>query len=412
MSGTPLHEFTAFAASQGPAWLDSAEAVINDVSQNTYTWTRLIKANAMEDMIQGGDEITNRVYLSGTSTFQRYNPNATFSYPTLQPGVNWTIPWAFGMFSVAWNKQIVGLNKNQFTKTARAQKYKDVLRQLHQNAWTMTCTDMEAELWALPNADLMESTSPSDARQPLSIPALINEFTNGLPTAACDASGTLWTTKQQIAPATYGAWVPNQQGYTYAKAAGGVLLPDTAALCAPLFLALSGAFMDTQFDRLPKTPEYAEKSTSPNFIGASKWGIQIMEHALRISQDRFFGMKAGNAGGGSDPAYPYPEFRGVPFDYISTLNTAAIFPTGASAAASTEDDTDGTDNSGPRFFGINAKYLRMFMHAENYLDPSEVMTPVEQPFSRVQVWDIWNNLGAQSLRRHFILYPTDDIATV
>jgi hypothetical protein len=399
MSGTPLSQFSMFAHSQGAAWVDSAEHVLQDISRQTYTWPRLINGKNMQSMIQGGESIKDRVLFSGQSTFTRYDPNPTVTFNIGDPGTDVNVPWAFAHFHFAWTKQHIGLNINSFTAAARAQKFKDVWTQLSTEAWVDACESMDDELWAQPDAANMESTSPTAPRKPMSIPAYINESTNGLTVAAVDAGATLWTTVATVAVASNTQYVPYHGTYTFSDGSGG--LPTTAAQCSPLIRGLSTAFRKTTFDRLPKNEQYSDPKTSPNFIACSNLGIATIEHALVVSQNRWNGL---SAGGSSDLAYPFPMFKGVPFDYISALDTATLFDDGSSGAAVEAS----ADLAGPRFYGINGRYMKMYVHRDNFCAPEDV-NPSAQPFTHAMIFDVWNNLFCPSRRHHFIMSPSADV---
>ena len=171
---------------------------------------------------------------------------------------------------------------------------------------------------------------------------------------------------------------------------------------------------DLRFDQLPKKPEYSDKRTSPHVILCSLQGITNYEFALQINQDTFRGVGKQS---GQDPAYDKPTFRTIPLDYIQALDSLAVYPTAGAGEASTELDTsnDQTQNNedsvgegfaGPRYYFINGEYLKFVVHSENYAVMTPVITPSDQPFSRVQVMDLWNNMICRSRQRQGILYPS------
>jgi len=399
MSGQPLDEFTTLMQSQGPAWMRGPENMVNEGVLRNYTWARIQAGKSMLETVQGGDEIQDRIYFDVNSTFDRYNPNVRLSYDQAQPGVNWTVPWAFAYAYMSWTKQDLGLNKGVHSANYRAHKYKSVMYQKHQELWTDVCNSIDAEMWAVPNTGLMEATSTTGgaARQPYSIPAFVNENTNGLIPANIDAGSTLWTTVQGINPSTQAKWVPQQETYDADFNAA-----DTAA---KIFTAFTKMWFSLHFDQLPKKPEYSDKTTSPHVILTSLTGIGNYEYALQTNQDTFRGVGKQS---GQDPAYDKPTFRNIPVDYIQALDTLAAYPTGSGAVASTELDESGTNNSGPRYYFINGEYLKFVVHSENYAVMTPVITPSDQPFSRVQVMDLWNNMICRSRQRQGIVYPGAD----
>lgn len=406
MAGSPLEEFTTLMQSTGPAWMRGPEALINDAVRSTYTGNRICAAGSMMEMCQGGDQIEDIIFLGETSDYSRYNPNEAFTYDMPQTGVKWTAPWAFAKASVSWTKQDIGLNVESMGKKYRAQVYKRVMHQKHQNLWTGVCNGIEDEFWARPDSVEMESSTPTGARKPYSIPAFVNEFTNGLVPTAVDATGTAWTTVQGISPTATGnsKWKPysvgggagaaNQSdGYTYTTA--------TAAGSATLFPAFTKAFWNLRFDRLPKKPEYSDKTSSPCVIWCSLQGIVNYEHALRVNQDTFRGIGKTS---GQDPAYDAPTFRGIPLEYISALDSALLYSNGSTAVD--ELDTSGTAVGGPRYYFINSEYLKFVTHTENYCKMTEPFMPSAQPFTRVQVMDLWNNNIVRSRARLGIVGPS------
>ena len=345
----------------------------------------------MLDMVQGGDQIQDTIFFDEVSTWQRYDPNVEITYDNPQTGVTWTVPWSFAYAYISWTKHELGLNKDTTTAKYRAQRYKAVMWQKHQNLKTDICNSMEAELWAAPDFDTMENTSPTGPRVPYSIPCFITEDSGGIP---LNSSASAWgTTVMNINVANEPKWDNQRETYTFA---------DTSALAAAeLFAPMSRLMHNLKFDRLPKSPEYSDKSTSPHFIGTTLTGLANYEFALRVNQDTFRGVGKNS---GQDPDYNNPTFRGVPLDRIETLETAALYDNGSSALAVEAS----ADLAGPRYYFVNGEYLKLIVHSENYLVSTEPMTPVGQPFNRVQVYDCWNNMICRSRRRHGILSPSAD----
>ncbi len=401
MSGSPLSEFTTLMESQGPAWMRGPEVLINEAARNTYTLPRFISGKNPIEMVQGGDEITDRIFFTEQSTWLRYNPNARFTYANNQTGVNWTVPWAFAKAEVSWTKHELGLNKENHTGHYRAQKYKAVMWQKHQNLWTDICNSLDDELWGQPNLDLMESSSPAGPRIPFSIPVFVNEETNGLPTTNGDVNGGTWTTVMGISPTVQSKWVPTQRsgatnGYFFNAGATITTVQDLT----DLFEKMSRNMHLTRFDRLPKKPEYSDKTTSPRVIFTQIEGLVNYEMALRIGQDEFRGVGMSS---GQDPDYNGPTFRGVPIEFISALGTNLLYDTGSTAGTS-----ENADLRGPRYYGINGEYMKLVVHAQNYMTAEPVIRPSDQPLSRVQLYDCWNNFIARSRQRHWIISPRED----
>lgn len=389
MSGTPLGEFTTLMASQGPAWASGPEVLINEAVKRRYTHSRIQNGKRMDEMCQGGDEIKDTIFLEEKSTFRRYNPNVKINVENPQTGITWTVPWAFATAHMSWTKQEIGLNKDTTTAKFRAQRYKALMYQKHQNLWTDMCNSMEDELWATPNETDMESSTPSDARVPYSIPCFITENTNGAP---LNADNTSWSTVQGISPSAQAKWRNQQETYTYNSST------DTTTI----FTRMSKLLHQVKFDRLPKHGEYSDKTTSPHVILCSLAGMTNYEHALRTNQDEFRGIGKTS---GQDPDYNNPTFRNVPLDYIEALDTASLYTDGSATA-----DEDGATLTGPRYYFVNGEYMNFIWHSENYciLEDPVNLTAGGQPFTYVQHVDCWNNLIARSRYRQGILSPSAD----
>jgi len=394
--GTPLDNFTTLMASQSPAWASGPEALVNEAVRRRYTISRIQNGKDMMEYVQGGDEITDTIFFNEVSTWQRYNPNVTLTRQNPQTGTTWTVPWAFGTAHMSWTKQEIGLNKEGSTKKFRSQRYKAVMYQKHQNLKTDICNSWEDELWAVPNENLMESTTPASPRQPYSLPCFITEDSGGIP---LDSTATAWTGSavQRINVATNAKWDNQRAEYTFAN--------TTAATAAPIFNAMSRLLHSLKFDRLPKDPQFSDKTTSPHVILCSLVGISNYETALRMNQDEFRGIGKTS---GQDPDYNSPTFRNVPLDYIDSLDTATLYDSGSSTLVA-----EGTANptglgAGPRYYFVNGQYLNFVVHSENYLVMEEPIRPSGQPFTRVQDVDCWNNVICRSRRRQGILSPTSD----
>lgn len=426
MAGQPLEEFTTLMASTGPAWMTGPEKLINEAVRTTYTGNRIVAAGNMMDMVQGGDQITDTIFLEEVSDFERYNPNDEFSYTNPQTGVTWTVPWAYAKASMSWVKQELGHNVESMGRKYRAQVYKRVMWQKHQNLWTAVNNAIEDEFWARPHEVRMENSAPTGPRKPYSIPCFVNEFADGLPTAIVDSGGDAWTSVMGLSAADSGRekWrcyqacaltggttsadqsdptYPNDEGYTFA---------NTSALAgAGIFPTFSKAWWRLRFDRLPKKPEYSDPTSSPQVIWCGIQGITNYEWALRTNQDEFRGMGSLS---GSDPAYPGPKFRGTPIEVISGLDSALLYSTGADNVTEEGADVDGNDDdtsvfaTGPRYYFINTEYLKFVTHADNYCVLTDPIRPSKQPHSRVQVMDLWNNVICRAPRRLGIVSPAAD----
>ena len=430
MSGAPIDNFTTLMESQGPAWATGPEVMVNDAVQRNYTLARIAAHKDIEDTVSGGDFIQDRLLLDAPGTFQRLNPNGSDTAPNHQTGVNYTVPWSYAVCSIAWTEQELGHNVEHMKSTYRAQVFKRVMRQKHQVLRTEAHAAIDAECWAAPDFDNMESGAP-DTRKPYSIPVGINEFQDGLPVGL---NQTSWTTKQGINPTQTGKekWQCRLGNYFFdAAPTAGTDLPLAGGSggVGGLFVAMSLMAHKLRLAQLPRNPEMSDKTSTPNVIFTQLPGLTNFEFALRATQDHFRGEGKMS---GQDPDYFGPTFRGIPLEWIEALDTAEIYPTGtddtdddaSDVAWSTYDSTTnatGTDvtnvegetvvtgKAGPRYYFFNGEYVRWFVHESNYLSPRPVVTPEDQPWSRKQYFSLWNNLYFRSLIRHGLLTPGANI---
>jgi len=376
--------------------------LINELDTRLFTFPRIKRGTPrVEDMVQSGTKITDRMLFDYVSTTRRINPGQKIDYTNQQTGTVWEIPWAYQVTETSWVDQETDLNEELQAKY-RAQKLKDVMYQKHQVVWSDICETQERECWAVPDHGLMEAlvTTGGVPRQPQSLFVFNNEFTNGVfPSYAANGS-----TIQQISTIAQPKWACQRQGYDYDAAAG-----ETTGI----FSAMFKLYHQVKFDPLPKMPEYSEKTTSPHVIFTQLEGLANYEHALRVNQDWFRGVGKTS---GQDPAYAGPTYMGLPIERLDTLETIAAYPTGVADALSTYDDTAnvGPDHwGGPRYHFYNFEYVRWVAHARHHFQPSE---PIKLPYN-VETWaqqyTLWNNVYSKSNRRHGTLYPNvDDIANV
>jgi len=385
------------------------ERLINENVKTTYTGNRIIAASNMSEMVQGGTHITDTIYLNEKGDFGRYNPNDELDYANAQTGTTWTVPWAFAKASMSWTKQELALNKQIHGKKYRTLRYKSVMYQKHQNLWTAINNGIEEEFWAAPHRSRMESGAVVDgARKPYSIPVFINEEADGLPDATIDQGGIDWAdagTVMGISRTVEDKWRSQTETYGFDA--------TSATTMATIFPAMTKLWWKLRFDKLPKKPEYAEKTSSPQVVWCSVQGITNYEAALRANQDTFRGVGKSS---GQDPAYDAPTFRNMPLEVISELETALLYRTGTGGAAGVE--LEGTSlggavvESGPRYYFMNAEYLKFITHSEAYCTLTEPMTPYKQPHSRTQVADLWNNTVCRAPRRLGMLTPKGSGANV
>jgi hypothetical protein len=403
-SGTPLSGFARFVDDTGPTYFSGPKERVNDAQKTNYrTLGYMLRGQSMNETLQFGATIKDKVLLSVTRVTHAYSPGAEESVANPQLATTWTVPWRFWLTPMTWLDQTVELNGGKgMVRETRFQQYYSEWMSIQQEGYTDWCNFMEDSYWAVPDKSRMEA---ADGDLPYSIPCFVNEYTNGLPISANQPGGS-WTTVQQIDPTASGKtnWVP--QKFTYDNADHGGT--DTASVDG-LLTALDKAYMKLDFQPPPVAREYFESpSAQPwGFIACSSVGMAEVKRSYRIQNDRWENTL--------DP-YGMPLYGGRPFVYVAVLDSAAIYPTGAgvSGAANLSTETDGTSTgttfAGPRFFVLQPKYLRSVFHSERYLADLGVMTDPKIPTQHVKYLDTWGNLVCRSRQRHAIITPGVDIS--
>lgn len=368
-------------ASTDSSVLGSPDHVINAATERSFSLRRLLSGKTKANYLQGGKSIKIFIQLKDVATAHFYEPDDTESPTQPQSMTVGELPWRYFRDHMAWNDETLVLHTAGLGRNARHRVYKDFKKQYEQAMWTSKLNKLEASLWATPDV-LMESLT--SGKIPYSFPVFINELTNTVPTS--------FTTVEQISPTTEANWRNQLESYT-----------ESAIANSNLFKAMSKMRRKVAFDNLPTKGAFSDKATAPAVIWTSLNGITLYEDAMRATQDSFVWV------GRQDPAYPKPTMHGIVVEYVSKLDTAAIFPTGSAGAYSTEMDTTGTTNAGPRYFFANLQDMQLVLHAERYMYKHPILTPANQPSNHVMYVDTYFNLVCENRRTQGIVYPAADI---
>jgi hypothetical protein len=367
-----LSTFTDFVDTTGPAFLTSAEDVVNEAVKNNYLLRRFMRGKGPSETVQGGASIKDTIMFDEESTFQYYEPNQTFTWENPQVLENWEIHWRFCVDHMAYTDAEVELNVGGgLSRGARHHAYKRLKRVKEQRLWTSILNGMEDALFAIPSKSDMED---STGTRPYSIPAFLNEEANGLYSGFTDVQG--------LDPTVYTKWVPQQETYnsTVVDNSGNIISK------------MDKLFLDVQFTPPPSHQEYFENpSLNAMFIGCSKAGLRIYQQLLRESQDTFVTASR------QDPAYQSPKYAGIDLVHASKLDTYAGYP-----GSNTEGQA--TDQ-GPRYYFINGNYMKYVFHSTRYMYQHPSMRHPNQPFTTIIPVDSWYNFVCRSRQRHGILSP-------
>jgi hypothetical protein len=388
--GSALSTFTDFVASTGPSYLTSADSLINEVQKNSYVMRRFIKGAEKSFVLQGGSSIKDAIVLDEASTFMQYQPNDTFVWQNPQVMTTYTVNWRFSVDHMSWTDQEIELNAGGQSNESLRGLYKRMKRQKEQRMWTSMINGYENLLWRVPNSAEMESDA---GLYPYSIPAFINEYSNGL------YSG--FTTVQKLDPATKTRWKPQTATYSASLAVNS----GTAPVASNVIAAFDEMFLKVKFEAPPTKQEYFESpKLNSQFIACSRKGLNHYQQILRSSQDRFTGIASYQ-----DPAYLTPSYGGIDLQYVAALDDIAVYGTGAQTEATAAGGA-GAGKKGGRYYWMNGQYLAPVFHSSRYMVQKEPMIHPNQPFTTVVVVDSWWNLVVRSRQRTGIVFPTTDIS--
>jgi hypothetical protein len=385
MPGIGIEQFNDFMTNTGPAILTGPKDVLNEAVKNTYLYGRMLKGAGESRVLKGGKTIDDIVMFDEKSTRQHVQPNQEFIWQNPQVSVAHSIPWKYTLDHIAWTEQEIELNDNgdYLSDEGWFHKFKDIKNLKWERLWTSWFNGCEDDLFATPKKSTMEDTG---GKVPYSIPCFVNEKTNGLYTEA--VTGT-WTTKGGLSPTTYPKWDNIRE--TYADS------PDSLAIGEDwdCFGALSRAFHKSRFAPLPSKEGYSDPTSNAAYIATSLEGVTNYEVALRQANDHLMSAQ--------DPHYPHPVFAGIDLVWVSNLDTAALHPGPATGGLNPYNTATA---AGPRYWGINPKYLFPVLHQNYYMKVGKVREHPNQVGTYVQVVQQWHNLYPRSLRRQFIVYPS------
>jgi hypothetical protein len=261
-------------------------------------------------------------------------------------------------------------------------------------AWGAIWNGLENLLWQVPFPTDMESV---DGTEPYSIEAFINEGTTGLFNPITSAA---FTTVEGITPgdaAVASRFQPQTASYS------APLVTDTLTNVIAAFDNMSELL---QYEQPPTMKQYWEDPRyNKQMIVTTRRGRAIYKSLLRASQDHF-------VAGPQDPAYPDPQYYGVPIQRASTLEGLALYRNNAGTALLDEfTDVGGTAGRGPRYYFVNAEYLYPVFHARRYFYKYDVTKHHNVPDTWVLPIAVWYNLICTSRQRQGLVSPSGSVYT-
>jgi hypothetical protein len=406
-----LDAFLDFVEATGFYRITKPEHVLNFATPHAYMWSRWWKNNGMP--IQGGEDIRFWFVPRDSGTFEEVMPGSV-TFPTnpqrLERGV---VRWRYTRAHSAWNDQEILLN-DKISYGSEAAMFEEFVRLRDEKyviSETAVANGLERQLSAVPDTSKMEGTTLAHT-SPYSIFPFINEWINGLPYTSMTSGfpGAAWTKIEDIDPTAVnidGQFYPNIANYSSATQ------DDPANLIGALD-ALWEQITWAQPDTLTSYQE-DERLNNQQFLCTIQGKRAIMS-LMRGDQDRY-------VAGPQDPAYPDPQFRGIPLKRWDKLETAAVygnfaktglttegnFVTAAGNAANTANAQTygGTvfDGVGPRIYAVNANYLYPVAHTERLMFKDKPIRHPNVPDTWAQYMATWWNLLCTSRKHQGVVAP-------
>lgn len=392
--------FLDFISGTGTARLTTADHPVHLATRHFYLWRRWWKNNGMP--VDGGQNLSFWFLPTDSGTFEEVLPG-TPTTPTnpqvLQKGVaNWRMTRAHSTYNdaeIILNDRIrYGTREAQFEQFVKIRDEKDTITK------AAIGNGLELQLGAVPNKTKMEGDT-QDTTSPYSVFAHVNESTNGLfgsgytATTGVNANGGAWTVKEAIDPtasAMNGTMTPNRVGYS----------SEAQDNSANIISGLDALWMQCQWEQPEKLDQYEsdEKLNNQNIV-TSIQGRRAYMTLLRGAQDRYIA-------GPQDPAYPDPQFHGVPISRWDILETVAMYDSAAAGdSLKTEGSTvAGSQVAGPRFYMFNGNFLYPIAHRDRMYFKDQPLRHPQIPDTYVQYWATWWQLVCKSYKHQGVLRPT------
>jgi hypothetical protein len=326
-----------------------------------------------------------------SSTFQFYKPNETFTWSQPQVLTEWSADWRFANDHMAFTDQQIELNFGPGMSQAHQRGvFKDLMKTIEMRAWTSMLNGIEDQLFKAPVAADMEAAAGD---QPYSVPAFVNEETNGnFFSLATPTGSTPWTTVENVSGTNEANW-RNQQAFY-----------DSATVNDDnnIISNFDDMFFLTKFQNPGTKEEYFENDDLfAQFIACSRKGINVYKQLMRESQDTYVTSSR------QDPAYNMPQYSGIDLQYVDNLDSELLYAAETATAPLVAEvvATGVGEASGPRYYWLNGKYLHPVFHTTRYMQKHKAMRHPNQPYTTIVPMDCWYNIVCRSRRRQGIVSP-------
>lgn len=410
VNGTPQVLHNSFMEATGPLIITEPDGVINDAQlHKTYSFGALMGGDrGKKKMISGGSEIRFETFFETGGRTRFHQPGATQNWSQPQKLTHGRAHWRYLITDMSWTLQdIMNNEKLKYgNEDQRFQEYVRLKRHYEQVMWTDKWDFLESHVWSEPDFNEMEAAAGGEYGKWYSIPAFINEYTNGLYNTGGGA-GTAWTTIHGIDPSSttlgQNRFVQNTAVYSNNGSNAGTS-PSIAA--KSILGAFETMWQECHFEKPPTMGEYFSSPAYNNQqIFCSKQGQRAYNSFLRMNQDLYV------IEGRQDPAFPDPAFNFIPVKYVNALTAATLYPNNVTTIASSTDNiAEGTNAStgnrqGPRFYWINSNYLYPCFNEDMFFSVQKVREHFNDPDTFVQPVRTWGNFKCTSRMRQGLVRP-------
>ena len=357
MAGKALSTFQDFVAATNERALTPPKDIISDAVKQTYTIRDALRGRGVDEVVQSGSEITDRIQLKAGTQFGFYQPNEQFTPIIEDVLTKIRCPWRFAKDSWAWTDHEVKLNSGD-----RLVQWKSLRDSKRQASRVSLFNGMEDAIWAAHDDASMESLTAGASSRPYSIRSFITE--DGF------APGTAGTI-MQVSPTVETKWRNQVVNYQVAD-------PD-----GTLVSSFEEIWRRLKFESPETKNDYFKETKFAKFkIYTPLDGWKMAVRLLRQTNDRNYPQN--DLGYATDD----PCFGRIPITWSQPLDSAG-YTTGQ-----------------PRFFWVNLEYLLPIFHGERYFYETDPINGGHmQPYSWVVYVDNWYNWFCRSRLRQGIVVP-------
>lgn len=396
MAGIPISNYLDWVVNTGPQFLSGDNYIVNSVSRRSFILGKFLRGKPASEILQGSNKIQETLYLSAIRTYQTFQRGDDITWSNPQKDVVMSLDFKFTLDHMSWDEwEYEGQTAGMSGDGLKA-KYKDMAYSKQQRLWESNVDGLEDSLWKPPatsNADTqtyadMETGGP----ELYSIPVFVNE--NDLGTSATGSFSDAWVNVEGVSWSTYqNNWDNARQTYDATDPA------DTDGDSDGLFNAFDKMMIQTNYRRPGTKDRYFEDEVDPGnelIICSSLNGCAQIIDLHRRSNDSLIQPQ--------DAAYPYPRWNGAAIVDVQGLDTAALYKPSSGTALVTEEAAT-VSRSGPRYYWLNTRYMKMVFHRAKYFEMGAAKEPERKVGQYVIPVESWCNMTCTSRRHQGLISP-------